>query len=72
MPYYNLKRMSDLEVLSAVCLNHAAALVEFGEELGVTLTLEECPSGVEYMMGYRDDPSAAWIRTDIPVYIDRS
>lgn len=75
MPYYNLRRMADHEILSAVCHDHEAALVEFGEELGITLTLEEGPAEegpavAEYMMGCREE-SLGWIKTDIPVFVVR-
>ncbi len=70
MPYYNLRRMADLETLFAVCRNHEAALVEFGEKLGVTLTLEEGPAVAEYMMGCHEKP-VDWIKTDIPVFVVR-
>jgi len=70
MSYYNLRRMADNEILSAVCHNHEAALVEFGEELGVTLTLEEGPAVAEYMMGCHEE-TVGWIKTDIPVFVVR-
>ena len=70
MSYYNLRRIADNEILSAVCRNHEAALAEFGKELGVTLTLElgKSPAAVEYMMGRREE-SLGWIKTDIPVFV---
>ena len=68
MPYYNLRRMADNEILFAVCRNHEAVLVEFGEELGVTLSLEEGPAVGEYMMGCGEE-SLGSINTDIPVFV---
>lgn len=70
MPYYNIKRMSDLKVLSESYPNDAEALVGFGRELGVTLTLEQGPNVAEYMMGCREE-SLGWVKTDIPVYAVR-
>lgn len=70
MPYYNLRGIADNEILAAVCHNDEAALVEFGEKLGVTLTLEEGQAVAEYMMSYREE-SLGWIKTDIPVFVVR-
>ena len=70
MAYYNLRRMSDHEILCAVCHNHEAALVAFGKELGVTLTLEEGPARAEFMMGCREE-DLGWINTNIAVFVVR-
>ncbi len=67
MPYYNLRRLADHEILSAVCSDDKEALDAFGQKLGLTLTLDEAASGPSYLMGRREE-SLGWIKTDIPVW----
>lgn len=67
MPYYNLRRLSDHDILRAVCRDDAAALATFGKTLDVVLSLTGS-AAPDYMMGWREEPTAAWVKTDIPVH----
>jgi hypothetical protein len=67
MPYYNLQVVEEVKTLSDVYADDEAALIGFGEQLGVTLTLEEQSHPAEYMMGRREE-SVAFIKTDTPVW----
>ncbi len=68
MPIYRLWRPSDDKTFEKEARDDKHALVLFGQELGVTLTLEEGPAVAEYMMG-RIEKAPGWtMPLDIPVY----
>jgi hypothetical protein len=70
MPYYTLKIMKDLRHLHASARDRADALRKFGDELKVSLTLDEQEQIAAYLMDewFETDESPHWTNPTIPVF----
>ena len=69
MPYYNLRLEETNRILWTAAGNREAALLEFGAELGTTLTLVHQDAPPPYMMDENLEPGRPrWLSFSIPVF----
>ena len=69
MPYYNLRLEETNRILWTAAGNREAALLEFGAELGTTLTLVHQDVPPPYMMDENLEPGRPrWLSFRIPVF----
>ena len=71
MPYYNLRVEETNRILWTAAVNREVALVEFGAQLGTTLTLVDQEVPPPYMMDENlEHESPRWLSFVIPVFED--
>ena len=73
MPYFNLRVEETNQILWTAAVDREAALVEFGAQLGTTLTLEDQDVPPPYMMDENLEPETPrWLNFSVPVFETRN
>lgn len=66
--FYTIMRMTDRRTISTIAQDRVDALAKFGEELGVSLTLDEGPHEAPGYMMDEFTERVHWTNFHIPVY----